>query len=441
MRSRSRFAAIVASVAIFAAACTSGGGTASTTPGGESPAASPAGSAAGSPAAAGACANYAVSLDLWTKDSPTDGSLNFAKKLTEDFKALHPDVKFATTKKEVGGTESLREDFLKATLAKSQPDLLFTVADHVGPFSAANAILPLDGLIDPATYVPNALAAVQADGKTWGVPLSFGNQLMLYWNKDMVPDAPADSDAMIAAAKANTSGDKVGLSFRQEESFWLVPFLGAFGGSVFAADGVTPTLDTPAMVSALKFLSDLKYVDKVTPKEADYTVADNLFKQGKAAMAINGDWALGDYSKLPFKIGVGPLPKVVGADSPKPYVAGEYIMASSGLANDPDKQCVAIEFMKYATDTAQQLEMVAALKRLPGNATAIDDPVVTGDEFLAGAAAAAKLGVPQPTNLEMRCNFDAMNGAIRAVLGKNADPQGEATKAQKAAESCITKIQ
>jgi arabinogalactan oligomer/maltooligosaccharide transport system substrate-binding protein len=440
MRSRSRFAAIMATVAIFAAACTSGGG-ATTAPAGESPAASPAGSAAGSPAAAGACANYAVSLDLWTKDSPTDGSLAFAKKLTEDFQALHPDVKFAVTQKEVGGTESLREDFLKATLAKSQPDLLFTVADHVGPFTAANAIMPLDGLIDPATYVPNALSAVQADGQTWGVPLSFGNQLMLYWNKDMVADAPADSAAMIAAAKANTGGDKVGLSFRQEESFWLVPFLGAFGGSVFAADGVTPTLDTPAMVSALKFLYDLKYTDKVTPKEADYTVADNLFKQGKAAMAINGDWALGDYSKLPFKIGVGPLPKVVGADFPKPYVAGEFIMAASGVADDPDKQCVVAEFMKYATDTAQQIEMVKALKRLPGNAAAIADAVVTGDEYLAGAAEAAKLGVPQPTNLEMRCNFDAMNGAIRAVLGKGADPQAEATKAQEAAESCISKIQ
>ena len=145
MRLIFRFAAIVASVAIFAAACTSGGGTASTTPGGESPAASPADSA-------GQYRSGSRRLrQLRRVPRPVDqGQSNgwlavFAKKLTEDFKALHPDVKFAVTQKEVGGTESLREDFLKATLAKSQPDLLFTVADHVGPFTAANAIMPLDG--------------------------------------------------------------------------------------------------------------------------------------------------------------------------------------------------------------------------------------------------------------------------------------------------------
>ncbi|MGA8843167.1 MAG: extracellular solute-binding protein, partial [Nitrososphaeraceae archaeon] len=313
----------------------------------------------------------------------------------------------------------------------------WTVADHVGPFTAAAAIMPLDGLIDPATYLPNALAAVQADGKTWGVPTSYGNQLMLYWNKSLVPDGPADSDAMIAAAKANTSGDKVGLAFRQEESFWLVPFLGAYGGKVFADDGKTPTLNTPAMVSALKFLYDLKYTDKVTPKEADYTVADNLFKQGKAAMAINGDWALGDYSKLPFKIGVGPIPKIVGADFPKPYTAGTFLMASAAVAKDPNKQCVVIDFMKFATDKAHQLEMVAALKRLPGNNEAINDPIVTGDPYLAGAAEAVKLGIPQPTNLEMRCVFDSMNTAIRNVLGKGSDPAKEAAAAQTSAEAGI----
>ena len=140
-------------------------------------------------------------------------------------------------------------------------------------------------MVDKASYVPAAADIVTADGKLWGAPTSFGNQLMLYWNKaTSVTTAPADSDAWVAKAKELTTGGNYGIVFNQTESFWLVPFLGGFGGSVFAEDGVTPTLDTDAMKSALQFMYDLKYTDKVMPTEADYNVADGLFKDGKAAV-------------------------------------------------------------------------------------------------------------------------------------------------------------
>ena len=33
----------------------------------------------------------------------------------------------------------------------------------------------------------------------------------------------------------------------------------------------------------------------VTPKNCDYELADSLFKTGRAAMIINGDWSWADY--------------------------------------------------------------------------------------------------------------------------------------------------
>ena len=122
---------------------------------------------------------------------------------------------------------------------------------------------------------------------------------------------------MIAIAQANTdaAAGKYGLVFNQTESFWLVPFLGGFGGSVFAEDGVTPTLDTDAMVGALTFLHDLKYANGVMPAEADYNVADGLFNHGDAAMIVNGDWTLGAYVEtFGESLGLGPIPEIVGHD-------------------------------------------------------------------------------------------------------------------------------
>ncbi len=384
------------------------------------------------------------SLLLWTKEGEADGSFQYVKSITDAYTALHPNVTFEVVNKDV---EALREDFQTSSLAGDSPEILWTVADHVGPFTAADLILPLDDMVDKASFVPAAADIVTVDGTLWGAPVSFGNQLMLYWNKALAGDtAPADSDAWVAKAKELTSGDTYGIVFNQTESFWLVPFLGGFGGSVFAEDGVTPTLDTDAMKNALQFMYDLKYTDKVMPAEADYNVADGVFKNGKAAFIINGDWTLGAYAAAPDaeapglgdNLGVGPLPMLTGFDYPKPYVAGTFLMASKAVGDDPDLKTVVSDFYTFATNLENQVTMVETLKRLPGNAEAIADPIVTGDALLAGAAEAAQKGVPQPTNLEMRCVFDSMTAAVRDMYTGNSDIAGITATMQSSAETCIS---
>jgi len=378
-----------------------------------------------------------IAIELWTKEG--DPNIDFVQKLADDYTALHPNVTFNVVNKDV---EVLREDMVNTALSPdAQPQLLWTVADHVGPFTAAGVIQPLDGLIDQATYDPVPWSATVADGQQWGAPISNGNQLMLYWNKSIIGDtAPADSDAMIATAQEHTSGADYGLVFNQTEPFWLVPFLGGFGGSVFASDGVSPSLNTPYMVNTLQFLYDLKFTDKVMPSECDYTCADDLFKAGSAAMIVNGDWALGDYSTtLGDNLGVGPIPPIsYTGDYPKPYTAGTFYMVPSSV--EGDTLTVVIDFIKWSTDKDQQVAMVEALKRLPANLEALADPIVTGDPLLAGAAAAVQVGTPQPVNLEMRCNWDAMKPQMQAVLSGSTSP-GDAAKAmQSAADNCIATL-
>lgn len=378
-------------------------------------------------------------LLLWTKEGEADGSFQYVKSVTDAYTALHPNVVFEVVNKDV---EALREDFQTSSLAGDSPEILWTVADHVGPFTAADLILPLDDMVDKASYVPAAADIVTANGTLWGAPVSFGNQLMLYWDKTQLGDtAPADSDAWVAAAKTLTTGGKYGIVFNQTESFWLVPFLGGFGGAVFAEDGVTPTLNTDAMKNALQFMYDLKYTDQVMPAEADYNVADGLFKDGNAASIINGDWTLGAYAEtLGDKLGVGPLPQLTGFDYPAPYIAGTFLMASKAVGDDADLKFVVSDFMKFASNEENQITMVETLKRLPGNAAAIEAPIVTGDALLAGAAEAAQKGVPQPTNLEMRCVFDSMTAGVRDMFTGNSDIAGIAATMQSSAETCISQL-
>ena len=88
------------------------------------------------------------------------------------------------------------------------------------------------------------------------------------------------------------------------------------------------------------------------PAEADYNVADGMFKNGAAGrrrpprepravrdpptdrrgrVIINGDWTLGAYVELfGDKLNVCPIPQVTGADWPTPYARWRVLHALQG---------------------------------------------------------------------------------------------------------------
>jgi arabinogalactan oligomer/maltooligosaccharide transport system substrate-binding protein len=379
-----------------------------------------------------------IVIELWTKEG--DPNIDFVQQLADDYSALHPNVTFNVVNKDV---ELLREDMVNSALApETQPELLWTVLDHVGPFYDAGVVQPLTGQFDESVLAEAAKGAgtYGPDNDVWVAPISIGNQLMLYYNKTMVADAPADTDAMIAAAVANTAGDKYGLVYNQTEPFWLVPWLGGFGGSVFGSDGQTPTLDTPEMQSTLQFLYDLKFDSEVMPSECDYTCADDLFKTGSAGMIINGDWALGDYTTaLGDDLGVTAIPMVKSTGTyPAPYIGGTYWMVPSAV--EGDTLTVVLDFIDFTLAADQQQAQVEVLKRLPSNDEILNSAVVTGDPNLADAADAVSKGVPQPVNLEMRCNWDAMKPQMSAVLSGTASVADAAAAMQAAADACVAAL-
>jgi arabinogalactan oligomer/maltooligosaccharide transport system substrate-binding protein len=285
--------------------------------------------------------------------------------------------------------------------------------------------------------VDSAVEGVQLDGKVWGVPVANGNHLMLLFNKDLIAEAPANTDEMIAKGKELTSGEQYGLVWNQIEPFWLVPWLGGFGGSVFADDGVTPTLNTPEMIATLKFLHGLKFSDTIMPSESDYGGADTLFKEGKAAMIVNGDWSLGDYKgALGEKLGAAPIPMVSATGMwPAPYTSGKFLMISASVGDD--KLEAIMQFADYLTSMENQIDMITTLSRLPALKEALGSEEIQNDPILKGSAAQMQNGTPMPVVMEMRCNWDAMKPEMNAVLADQKSPEDAVVAMQQAAEACV----
>jgi arabinogalactan oligomer/maltooligosaccharide transport system substrate-binding protein len=382
----------------------------------------------------GSAAASKVSFALWTQEGESEGAFAFVQKLANDFMDANPNVIIEVVQKD---TEALREDFQTASLAGSAPELLWTVSDHAGPFLAASLIQPVDSMFSANDFIET----VVVNNKAYAVPISAGNHLMLLFNKSLVANAPKNTDELISVAKRLTTADQYGLVYNATEPFWLVPWLGGFNGKVFAADGVTPTLNTKAMRDTLKFLYDLEYTHKVVPPESDYGTMDTLFKEGKAAMIINGDWSLGDYQGiLGDDLGVAKIPTVSATGSdPAPYTSGKYFMVADGVSGA--KLDAVKAFINYAISEAAMKEMVETLVRLPARLTTLQDPLVTSDPILKGSAEQLATGTPQPTNVEMRAVWDAMKPEMNSVLSGSKEPAAAATDMQSAAETTIATMQ
>jgi arabinogalactan oligomer/maltooligosaccharide transport system substrate-binding protein len=380
-----------------------------------------------------------VKITFWEQESEEVDA--FLDELVADFMKAHPNI---TVERVHYGNEELRDQFQAASLAGAAPELVRVPNDFAGPFSALGIIAKATDVFDKAfldQFIPEALNATRVKGEIWGVPDNYGNHLMLLYNKDLVKEPPKDTDELIKLAQELTKGEVQGFAYNLNEPFWLAPWLGAFGAWPLDEND-KPSFDNEGTVGALQFVQDLKFKHKVVPQECDYNCADTLFKEGKAAMIINGDWSLGGYAQvLGDKLGVAPIPKVTATGKyPTPMTGGKYWMVSKAVLNDPAKLEAVRTFVTYMTSADVQKKWIEKFKRLPSLKALKDDPAIQKDPILKGSFEQLLLGKPMPAAPEMRCAWDAMRPNLEGVMAGTLKPADAAKAMQQAADQCVAEL-
>jgi arabinogalactan oligomer / maltooligosaccharide transport system substrate-binding protein len=377
-----------------------------------------------------------VSLAFWEQEG-ADVDV-FIDQLIANFQTQYPSITVERTHYE---NEALRDQFQTASLAQAAPDIVRVPNDFAGPFSVLDIIAPIDSLFSKSflsQFFQGALDPAIVNGTLWGVPDNYGNHLMLIYNKSLIATPPKTFEDLITQAKCLTKGGIQGFAYNLNEPFWGAGFYGAFGGWPLDATD-KPTFNNPAFINYLTFVAKLK-TDGVVPQECDYNCADTLMKDGKAAMIINGDWSLGDYTKaLGDKMGVAPVPTING----KPYTemtAGKYFMVSNAVLTDPNKKAAVQLFITYMTSADVQKQWLDKFKRLPSNKTIAKDPSIVSDPILAGSMAALANGKGMPAAASMRCAWDAWRPNLEGVMAGKLDPKAAAPAAQKAADDCVATL-
>ncbi|OUS68929.1 sugar ABC transporter substrate-binding protein [Paenibacillus sp. MY03] len=300
-------------VMAFSAACGNGGGN-----GGESS------NASGDHAEAEQ--ELKGEIVLW--HSFTQGPRNdFMKKAADEFMAAHPGVKITIE------TFAWAEFYTKWTtglLSGQVPDVSTALPNHVVEMLDADAIIPIDDVIDNIgrdRFYEAPLKEGSMDGKSYSIPLYSHAQVMWY-RKDLLEKAGLEvpktwAELKEAAVKLSSPPDVYGMSVPMGigdmlSTRFLNFYVRSAGETLITEDGKA-NLTSQAAIDGIKYWTDL--YKAVSPTGAlNFKTLDQstLFYQGKTAFDFNSGFHIGGVETnspaLLDHIDAAPIPKVNASD-------------------------------------------------------------------------------------------------------------------------------
>jgi arabinogalactan oligomer / maltooligosaccharide transport system permease protein len=365
------------------------------------------------------------------------------------FELLHPDTRVRGLYKDI---EEMRSAFQAAALAGAGPDLVYGPSDVLDTYQSMGILQDMGPwftdeerarfIKGALTFLPDKADPTKSDLVQVGD--RFGTHLALIYNRRFVPIPPKTTDELVAVAEANTLDvdhdgrkERYGLVWNYSEPYFAIPFLTGFGAWVFdertGASGIArpvPALDAPESVAAYRFMKSLRDQYQVIPANCDYELADSLFKTGRAAMIINGDWSFTDYLNDPdIEAAVAPLPIVSATGLPMQSMIAPKGFSLNANAS-PDSAAAAMAFVRHMVTPAAQKRIVDRLREIPARRSTFDESMTSSDPTYQTSQALLEKGRLMPVVTELRAVWDAMRPKYQALLGGAIAPEDAAAQMQ-----------
>ncbi len=359
----------------------------------------------------------------------------------QQFRRNHPGWQFAEL---FYAPETARTNYIISALGGSGPELFWGANDNIGPFVELGVIRPLEDLFQPVFLDSFLTQPLQAN--TWmndhlyQIADRVGNHLCLVYNKKLVQQPPRTMKELIRFGeqfKARHRG-KVNyypLVWNYTEPFFVVPFIGGYGGWIID-DNNQPTLDTEAVVKASQLIWELANVYKIIPAECDYEIANALFKDGYAAMIINGSWSWGTYIENGIDIGIARIP-MIDETGLWPTPAVSPLGYSLNINLKGEKLQIATALLHYLTSCEVQLRFAEISGAIPSRLDAFNSPLVKENPIISASLDQLLVGRIMPPVTEMRWIWDAMRPSYQGIFTGKVTPQQAAKEMQRLALKLI----
>ena len=302
------------------------------------------------------------------------------------------------------------------------PDIFIEAHERLGDYASRKIVAPVAVSGRELEAFPEvATSALELDGKLLGLPLSL-KCLALYVNTDLVSEVPATIEG-VADLRSRLPAGVFPLVYEADVTFFHVPFLTAYGGTMltddeqfgFVGDGAARSIELVRSFIA----------KGAVPEEVAGSQVKELFASGRAAAAISGPWLASDLGdRVPYR--VVPLPKVAATGRPmRPYVTIEAAMLTPRAEHRAD----ALAVVRYLAG-AESAEIRARVGRQVV-ARRAPPPSAQGDAFLSAFAEAADRAVPTPSSVRMRSTWVPAERALKKSLRGQADPRAALREAKR----------
>jgi arabinogalactan oligomer/maltooligosaccharide transport system substrate-binding protein len=355
-----------------------------------------------------------VTLTVWESTSGPD---EFIKQAGEAYTALHPNITIKFVNVELG--DSVNQIALDGP-AGVGPDLFAAPHDRLGELVTNGHILTTadPGAIN-ARLLGACLTATTYNGKQYGYPVS-AETYALYYNKAFVKDneVPKTWDEMVAYMKNFKVQGKYPFVMDVGNAYYTILFTTKGGNRLFGASGTdtqNTNLNSTAAVEGMKFFQSMRQILNIPATDINTSVADGAFQAGSAAMHISGPWNVMNFVNAGLDIGIAPLPRLPGENTPAASFSGTRVMFVSAYSDHPEE---ANDFGAFLVTPEMQQLRAKITNTLPSIDTVTDNP------YAGGFVEQLKYAFPMPSIPPMAKFWDAMNAAS-ANIWNGADVQKE----------------
>ncbi len=317
-----------------------------------------------------------------------------------------------------------------AVPAGEGPDILAWVNDQIGRNAETGIIAPVTQYIDAdefnSTYVGPAVQAVTYNDEVWAFPESM-EALTFIYNKDLISEEelPQNTDELLEMAASWDKSEYLFVYNARNDAYFSAPWWNAAGVTVVDEEGTTNFAENGE--AAGEFIRSLT---EHMPAEIDYGIADTLFKEGKAAIIMNGPWYIADLEPAGIDYGLATIPTFSPSGEPgKPFVGVKVVMLTTN-AEERGTAEAAVNIMQFYTRAEAQVALAEANKMVPTNTEAAADSAVMELSDVAAFSAQADLGTALPNTPFMNAMWDPMAKGVECIwTGTNE------------VADCITQIQ
>lgn len=371
-----------------------------------------------------------------TADKPAESGSSEAKEITlyvEDQYKAYAETVAKAYKEQSGTTVNIKSGDQLGGLDKlsldnqsgQAADVMMAPYDRVGSLGSDGQLSEVKLSDGAKTEDTTKSLVTAADGKVYGAPAVI-ESLVMYYNKDLVKDAPktfADLENLAKDSKYAFAGEdgKTSAFLADWTNFYYAyGLLAGNGAYVFGQNGKDPKdigLANDGSIAGINYAKS--WYEKWPKGMQDGTAAGNLiqtqFQEGKTAAIIDGPWKAQALKDAKVNYGVATIPTLPNGKEYAAFGGGKAWIIPSSTKNLEGAQ----KFVDFLVSTEQQKAFYDATNEIPANTEARSYAEGKNDELTTAVIKQFKNAQPIPNISQMSAVWEpAANMFFDTVSGQ-----------------------